>query len=315
MDPSPLNKYGKPLALSLLGLCLLWSYWPTLGELAGRWSHDPQYSHGYLVPVFALYLIWRQRRQLAEMPVQSSRWGLALVAAGAALRLAGAYVFFPWLDALSLLPVLAGVCLLIGGWPALRRCWPAIAFLAFMLPLPYQLQTALAQPLQRTATLASVYLLETLGLPAVARGNIILINDTRIGVVEACNGLSMLVTFFALSTAVVLLIRRGLAERAAVLLGAIPIAVAANVLRITVTAILMETVGADAAGVFFHDLAGWLMMPLGLAMMGLELLIVRCLLVEDRTKEPGIEPPRGEAAAAPHGGERPQQELAMSPTA
>src|SRR5205814_795409 len=134
------------------------------GEMADRWSHDPQYSHGYLVPAFSLYLLWRQRRQLRALPGRASWWGAALVALGTGVRLAGTYVFLPWLDAVSLLPSLAGLCLLAGGWPALRCCWPAVAFLAFMLPLPYRFQTALAQPLQRVATLASVYLLETLGL-------------------------------------------------------------------------------------------------------------------------------------------------------
>ncbi len=277
MPTPPVNRRSRPIALALLGLCLAWSYWPTLGDLADRWAHDPQYSHGYFVPLFSAFLVWRQRDRLAALPGRSSPWGVALVVLGVAVRLAGAYVFLPWLDAASLLPTLAGLCLLWGGWPAFRICWMALAFLGFMLPLPHRLQTALAQPLQSLATVASVYLLETLGLPAVSRGNIILINDTRIGVVEACNGLSMLVTFFALSAGVALLIRRGVLDRVVVLVSAVPIALVANVLRITITAVLTESAGRAAAGVFFHDLAGWLMMPLGLGLMGLELFILRRL--------------------------------------
>jgi exosortase len=285
MDTSRLNKSVRFFTHFLLGLCLLWAYWPTLAELSDRWSNDPQYSHGYLVPLFSLYLIWRQRRQLAELPGQPNWWGVAFIALGMAVRLAGAYIFLPWLDAVSLLPTVTGLCLLAGGWPALRLSWPAIAFLAFMLPLPHRLQTALAQPLQQVATLASVFLLETCGLPAVARGNIILINDTQLMVVEACNGLSMLVTFFALSAAVALLMRSGWPDRALVLLSAVPVALAANILRITITALLSETAGSEMAGVFFHDLAGWLMMPLGLSILGLELYILRRLLVEDQPEE------------------------------
>ena len=62
MDTSRLKQYCRPLAHFLLGVCLLWSYWPTIGELTERWSHDPQYSHGFLVPLFSLYLIWRKQR-------------------------------------------------------------------------------------------------------------------------------------------------------------------------------------------------------------------------------------------------------------
>jgi exosortase len=276
-----LKQNGRPVALVLLGLGLLWSYWPTFVELSDRWAHDPQYSHGYLVPLFSLYLLWRQRQRLAASPFPGSGWGFGLVLAGLGLHLVGGYFYFPALDAVSLLPVLTGLCVVLGGWPALRCSWPALAFLAFMLPLPHSLKTALAQPLQQVAALASTYLLETFGLPAICRGNIIHINDTKIGVVEACNGLSMLITFFALSTAVAILTTRGWIYRTAALVSAVPIALIANILRITTTAVLMETVSGKAAHVFFHDVAGWLMMPIGLGLLGLEMLLLRWLIIEE----------------------------------
>ncbi len=285
MVPPLAKKHPERAAIAFLGLCLLWSYWPTLRELGERWADDPQYSHGYLVPAFALYLLWRQRARLAGGASRPSWWGVGLILAGLALRLVGSYFFFPWLDGFSLLPVLAGVVVLLGGWAALRAAWPAVAFLGFMLPLPHSLQNALAQPLQRVATAASAYLLEALGFPAVTKGNVILLRETRVGVVEACNGLSMLMTFLALSAGVALL-RRDWAGRAVVLLSAVPIALAANVLRVTVTAALQETSGVETAG-FVHDAAGWLMMPLGLALLGLELLILRGLVVEDGAAERG----------------------------
>jgi len=275
---------GRSVALVLLGMCLLWASWPTLLDLADRWAHDPQYSHGYLVPLFAIFLLGRQRQALRALPFRRSWWGVWVLLAGVALNLGGSYFFVPWLCALSLVLALVGLCVLVGGWQALSLTWPALAFLLFMLPLPYRLQMALAHPLQRVATLASTYVLETLGLPAVAQGNLILLNGTRIGVVEACNGLSMLVTFFALSTALVILSQRGWVERCAILFSAIPIALAANVVRISVTAVLQDTVGGKAAGVFFHDVAGWLMMPLGLTLLGLELLVLRVLFVEARSE-------------------------------
>jgi exosortase len=266
------------LAITFVGVCLLWAYWPTLVALGERWTYDPQYSHGYFVPLFALYLLWRRKDKLPATVFHPSWWGAALILVGLALRLLGSYFFFPWLDALSLLPVLLGVAVLVGGRAAFLWSWPAIAFLGFMLPLPHTLQNALAQPLQRVATLSSAYLLETLGFPAVTRGNVIFLREIRVGVVEACNGLSMLVTFFALSAAVVLL-RRSWIDRGVVLLCAVPIALGANILRITTTAILQVSVGSEAADALFHDLAGWLMMPLGLALLGLTLFVVKHILV------------------------------------
>jgi exosortase len=202
------------------------------------------------------------------------------LAAGLGLRLAGAYWYVDWLEAVSLLPVLAGAALLLAGWPALRRAGLAIGFLGFMIPLPYRVETALAQPLQRVATSLSTYVLQTIGLPAVAEGNIILINEARIGVVEACNGLGMLLLFFAVAAGVALQVRRSWVERAILVASAAPIAVAANVTRITVTGLLHASAGSRWADAVFHDLAGWLMMPLALGLLWLELQVLSRLVIE-----------------------------------
>jgi exosortase len=269
-----------------LGGLLLACYWLTLREVAHRWGTDPQYSHGYLVPLFAVVLLWLRRHRLAKATWQTSWWGVLLLAVGAGLHVGGAYFYYEWLDALSLLPSLAGVCLLFGGWQALRWAWPGVVFLAFMLPLPYQVETALSQPLQRLATLSSTYILVMLGFPAIAEGNTIILDDHRIGVVEACSGLSMLVTFFALSTAMTLVIRRRFLERLIILASAVPIGLVANVVRIVVTAILIQTVGGEEASAFFHDGAGWVMMPLALGILWIELWVLSHLFVEREPSAP-----------------------------
>src|SRR4051794_19693865 len=75
-----------------------WAYWPTLVEMAGRWSHDPQYSHGYLVPLFALALLWARRKHFANEAPAPSVWGVALLIGALAVRLAGTYFYYSWLD-------------------------------------------------------------------------------------------------------------------------------------------------------------------------------------------------------------------------
>jgi exosortase len=259
--------------------CALWAYWTTLGDAADRWSSDPQYSHGYLVPVFAALLLWLRRDRLTRGRSGPNRWGWPLVAGGVGVRLVGTYYHLTWLDAVSLLPCLAGLCLLLGGTRAWRWAWPAIAFLFFMIPLPYRVAVAMAGPLQRVATLASTYVLQTLGMPAVAEGNVILLNEASLGIVEACSGLRMLVVFFALSTAVALVVRRPLGERLFLVFSAIPIALFTNVVRITATGVAYETVGGEAAQFIFHDLAGWLMMPLALVLLAAELRILTRLFI------------------------------------
>jgi exosortase len=202
------------------------------------------------------------------------------LALGAGVRFVGEYLYIDCLDAAALLPCLAGLAVLLGGKPALRWAWPAIAFLAFMVPMPFSIQNAMPHPLQRVATLASTCALQTLGLPALAEGNVIVLGETRIGVVEACSGLNMLVIFFALSTAVALLIDRPLWKKLVLVACAVPIALVANVARVTVTVILHETVGHKAADLVFHDLAGWLMMPFALVLLWLELKVLARLPME-----------------------------------
>jgi exosortase len=274
-DPRPL------LVPLVLGPCLAWAYWSVLMEMTRTWEHDPTYSHGFLVPLFALAILWLRRDKYPAAGARPHWSGLLLIALGAALQLGGAYIFTRYAGALSLLPYVAGIVLLAAGPAVLRWALPSVAFLAFMLPLPWSVEIVMKQPLQRISTVASAYLLQTLGLPALTEGNIILLNDVELGVVDACSGLKMLIVFFALSTAMALLIHRRPLEKVLIVLSAVPIAVLSNVVRITVTGVMHEVAGEKWANLVFHDLAGWLMMPLALGLLWCELALLSLLIIED----------------------------------
>src|SRR5262249_39064602 len=162
-----------------------------------------------------------------------------------------------WLSAASLLLTLAGLALLFGGRRGLKWAWPAIAFLVFMIPLPYRVETALSHPLQRIATEGSTWGLQTRGLPALAGGDGNVLEHGKIAVVEACNGLAMLLTFAAIATGMAIVIRRPLLDRVVLLLSAIPVAVLVNIIRISSNGVAMEVWDAQVAHDLFHDQAGW----------------------------------------------------------
>jgi exosortase len=260
--------------------CLLWAFWTTLADLTQVWQSNAQYSHGWLVPAFALFLLWARRDRLQGAILRPSWWGLPILALALGLRLAGVYYYFISLDPIALIPCVAALCLLIGGWAAWRWAWPAILFLGFMVPLPDRVASSLSEPLQALATVSSTFVMQVLGLPALAEGNVILLNDHQIGIVEACNGLRMLMVFFALAVGVALVARRPLLDRLVLVVSAVPIALASNIVRITVTGILYDKVNSETAHVFFHDVAGYLMMPLALVMLGIELKLLSCLFLE-----------------------------------
>lgn len=273
---------------------VVWAYLPTLSGLAARWSADPRYSHGFLVPGFAAVLLWSRRDERpAQAGTAAVSWcGVGLLAASAALHLAGVRYFVPWAEATALVPALAGVGLVFGGAAGFRWAAPALAFLLFMVPLPYRVEAALGEPLRGVATWCSTVALQTLGLSAFAEGDVITVNDARIGVVEACNGLGMLVTFTAMATGLALLARRPWPESGIIVLSAVPIALAANVARITATGVLYATSGAGAADAFYHDLAGWLMMPVAVGLLGAELRLLGLIFVAGPGTAAGEKPVR-----------------------
>lgn len=252
-------------AAVVLGV-MVWSLWPGLAKMVGRWENDARYSHGYLVPLFALALLYVRRPLLAGKDLSPSLWGLALVGAGGLVQLAGGYLRVDWLDGIALLPYVAGLVTLVGGWSAFRWAWPSVAYLGFMVPLPWRFENLLGGPLQLVATKASTFALQTIGLMAFSEGNVIQLNEAKIGVVEACNGLSMLITFLALSTAAAMVVKLPWMDRAVLVLSAIPVAILSNVIRIVVTGVLYEKASSEWAEHFYHDLAGWLMIPLALVL-------------------------------------------------
>jgi exosortase len=288
INTSRLRNLAPHAPLAVLAVCLLWAYWPTLVDMSFTWYSNPQYQHGFLVPVFAGFLLYTRRAKLDVAAMRPSLWGLALVAVGLTMRLYGVYGYFVSLDAISFLPVVAGLVLLVGGMSAWRWAWPAVFFLGFMIPLPYFAAVAMSGPLQRLATVTSTYVMQTMGLPALAEGNVIMLNEHRIGIVEACSGLRMLVVFFALSTAVVLVSRRHWIDRGIILASAIPIALISNIFRVTATGIMYDLGYSEYASHFFHDVAGYLMMPIGMALLWVELAVLSRLFID--TPAPAARP-------------------------
>jgi exosortase len=294
----------------------VWAFVPTFGEFAQAWSNDPQYSHGFLVPVFAGALLWLRRRKLDRAALRPSWWGLALLAVGLGMRLGGSFLYFTWVEQIALLPCAAGLVVLAGGPAAWRWAWPSVLFLGFMVPLPFTVATLLSRQLQWFATLSSAYVMQVLGLPAIADGNVIQLDDHNIDIVEACSGLRMLMVFFALAAAFVFVVRRPWPDRLLLLASAVPIALVSNIARIVLTGVLFETgVSNEAIHAFFHDAAGWLMMPFGLLLFWVELKVLQRLLI-DRPKAPALAPRvpasrRAAAAARPAG--RPRQATVPPP--
>lgn len=292
-DEAPAEGQGRPaapkwvlgllsprhVALATVVAVLGWAYAPNLRNLVAVWNRDPNYSHGFLVLPVALVIAWRRWVEAAPPPLASSWWGW-LGLAGTLIGRALLYERgFEWTETATLLPVIACLTLAVGGWPLVARVWPAIGFLVFLLPLPHGINGLLAQPLQRLATVGSGVLLKLTGLWVVAEGNVILVAGDRLEVAAACNGLSMLMCLAATVAAMTVLVATDPWKQVVLFLSIIPVALLSNILRISATAWCYYLFGASVGGHFAHAAAGWLMMPVALVLVGLELLLLSWLIV------------------------------------
>lgn len=126
---------------------LMWAYGATFVELARLWAENPSFSHGFLVLLFAIFLLWFRRGMVEATELRPSLLGLPVLASSVGMRLGGTYFSLAWLDPLSLIPAVAGIFLLVGGWRGLRWAWPTSLFLFFLVPLPLGLLSWFMMPL------------------------------------------------------------------------------------------------------------------------------------------------------------------------
>jgi exosortase len=212
--------------------------------------------------------------------LRPSWWGAAVLLCAAGMRVAASYFYLGSIDGWTIPVWIAGLTLLMFGWSCLKWSLPSIAFLWFMVPMPFSAETLLSVPLQRVATKLSTETLVFLGQPAVAEGNTIWVGDHQLFIEEACSGLRILVGIYALAFAFVLFSRWHWWQKGLALLAALPIAILANVVRIVVTALLYQYASTEAAKHFMHDFSGLAMIPLAALMFWIFLMYLERLFPE-----------------------------------
>lgn len=268
-----------PLLL-LAGLIL--SSWPTLVALFKDWQGDDDYSVCQLVPLAALYLLWSDRRQLARVQIQPCWWGAGLILLAQVARFYGLVFMFESAERYSIILTVAGLTLLVGGRQLFRQVFWILLFLFLMVPLPGRVHNMVSGPLQGLATTLAVATLEMVGVSVVREGHTMILNDsTPLAVAEACSGLRMLTAFVIVSCFLAYAVSRPRWQRAVMVLSSIPVAIVCNQVRLVVTAVFFLTVSSKFGERFFHDFAGFTMMPLAVLMLAGELWIMSKLVIND----------------------------------
>lgn len=259
-------------------ICLLFG--DLLSVFVERWSQEPQYSHGFAIPLIAVGLGYFLFPRVKPGRVEIGEWGFTLLFVGCVLHIMAVYVFVEFADCLALLFCIAGGFLLIWGSKLFRGLWPAVLFLVFMFPLPFTVERMLSAPLQIYGAKQSAWYIQLMGIPAVARGSLIMMGEHKLGVAEACSGMRMLTVFFAICTATIIVSNRTAWERCVLFFAAIPIALICNIGRIVATALAHHYLGQETADLVFHDLSGWLMMPSAMLLLYVLLKMLDWVLID-----------------------------------
>ncbi len=255
--------YGQAAIIVLLAA---WLYAPFVLGLARQWWQDPNYTHGFFVPVFALFLLWERRAKLAALRIKPAWSGLVMLLLALRALILGTnrseFLFYR----ISVLLFIAGIVVFLAGWKHLAAISFPLAFLVLMIPSSTLLEQ-ITFPLQIIASKSASFLLMLAGVPAIREGNIILLPTARLEVAEACSGIRSLFSLLTLTIVYGYLAESKIRIRMLLALLAVPISILANALRIAFTGLLVENWGVERAQGTIHMLSGWLVFVASLALV------------------------------------------------
>lgn len=267
--PGNWRSHYAPIAVGSVVICLLIVavYYQVLEKLVTDWWQIPDYSHGFLVPLFAVYLVWEKRAALRNTKIAPSWSGIAVMVLGLVVLLLGVYGSELFLSRVSLVILMAGAALCFGGRQFLKELRFALLVLLLAIPLPAILFNQITFPLQIFASKVASGLLPLFGVPVLREGNVIELPLMKLEVAEACSGIRSLMSLFTLSVFYGYFLEKSNLRRVALAVASIPIAIAANAVRILGTGLCVQYWDPDKAVGFFHEFSGWVIFLVSLAFL------------------------------------------------
>jgi len=245
-----------------VGLGLLFLYVPTFIGLSRTLWREDDYAHGPIILAVALYLFWKigtDPEFTSRETISNWKLGSVPIFLGLLLYLVGQSQGLPLFATASMIPVIAGAALAIGGTGALRAIAFPLLFLAFLIPIPGFLIEAATGPLKQLVSTIVAALLGAVGYPVVREGVVLDMGGHQMLVADACSGMNSIVSLTALTLLYVHLTGPSAARRwIALLASVVPIAIAANALRVLALVLVAYHFGDDAAQGAVHTAAGLL---------------------------------------------------------
>ncbi len=282
------------LAIVVLLLYLIYSG-PFWQYLIFPWTHDSDWSHGWLIPIFSLYFLHRKRHELFRAAVKPSYWGAVVLLLSLAMYFSSAWLAkMAYPQVVSIVGAIFGVTLLLGGWAIMRVAWFPILFLLFSIPVPNRIYVSTTLPLRKIASSAAATIMPFFadGLYVETQGTVIDyvmpgLPPNQLNVEEACSGMRMMMAFVTLGVAMAYLGDRKMWERVLLLASCIPIAVICNMVRVTITGLLVVHGHPELAQGNAHAALGMSMLALAFGLYALIGYVLSNILVEEDVANAG----------------------------
>jgi len=250
----------------LTGLILL-LYAAVIKSLVEQWWTDADYGHGFFVPLFSGYILWHTRERWTKVEVKPSNFGFVVIVGAIALLLLGSLGAELFTSRFSLLVLLAGMILFLAGWKMLRAVSFPLGYLIWMIPMPVIIYNQITFPLQLIASRLATAWLELAQVPVLRDGNILIMSNYSLEVVEACSGIRSLMTLMALAVAYGYLVSPRRWVRYVLAAFMVPIAIITNAIRIMGAGLMAHRFGPAAAEGFLHQFSGWAIFLVALLLM------------------------------------------------
>ncbi len=260
-----------PWRLALLAIAValfsVMPFWNGLTQMWQFWSDFPEYSHCLLIPPVAAFLIWQQRDRLEQVAFPGSWWGVALVALGGVLLVAGQLATVYTLVQYAYLITLYGLALSFLGWTAFRLVAIPLLILWFMIPLPVFFLYNLSAKLQLLSSQLGVLVIRLFDISVFLEGNVIDLGGYKLQVAEACSGLRYLFPLMTLGFLMAYFYKGAMWKRIVLFLSSMPVTVLMNSVRVGIIGVTVEHWGIAMAEGFLHEFQGWMVFMVSAALM------------------------------------------------
>jgi exosortase len=247
----------------------LWvaAFFPVYPNLFDAWMNDSNNSHGLLVPIISAFFIWRLIPLLQELPKKPDVRGLLILVAALTLYLLSYAGGIAVVSRAMIVFSLVGLVLYNYGPAVLKLLYFPLLFMLFMVPVPISIMGLVSLPLQRLATDIAAVVITFFSIPVYQEGNMLYFVQTQLEVAEACSGIHSIMALVMLGTVFVYMNPMTHKGKIVLMASTIPIAMIANIVRVTGTGIMAHFYGAKVARGFLHDFSGMVVFIFGLALL------------------------------------------------